>query len=127
VYNWNCFWVLLYISPVLLFDEKNYEEHGKHTVLDHYTYNWTNGSKVLALGLGSMFNHSSNPNMGFILDYTNMRIIYKTIKSIEANSELCISYGSRIWFDNMEDKKDSDSEAENENAFLGGIEEDVDV
>ncbi len=51
---------------------------------------------------------------------------YKTIHSIEANTELCISYGSRIWFDNKEEK-DSDSDSGNENTFLSNFEEDADV
>jgi len=40
------------ISPVLFFTKQEYEEHGKHTVLDHYTFNWKDGRMALALGLG---------------------------------------------------------------------------
>lgn len=40
------------ISPVLFFGKEEYEDFGKHTVLDHYTFNWKDGRMALALGLG---------------------------------------------------------------------------
>ena len=43
------------ITPVLLFGAKEYEEHGKQTVLDHYTFVWRDGRMALALGLGALF------------------------------------------------------------------------
>ncbi len=44
---------MIEVSPVLLFTAKEYEEHGKHTVLDHYTFVWRDGRMALALGLGA--------------------------------------------------------------------------
>lgn len=44
---------LVEISPVLLFEKEEYQEHGRHTVLDHYTFVWRDGRMALALGLGS--------------------------------------------------------------------------
>lgn len=43
---------LLEISPVLLFTADEYELHGRHTVLDHYTFVWRDGRMALALGIG---------------------------------------------------------------------------
>ena len=43
---------LVDISPVLLFNATEYEAHGRHTVLDHYTFVWRDGRMALALGLG---------------------------------------------------------------------------
>ncbi|KAH0831913.1 hypothetical protein J3R83DRAFT_12796 [Lanmaoa asiatica] len=40
------------ISPVLLFSKQEYDDHGKHTLLDHYTINCKDGRMALALGLG---------------------------------------------------------------------------
>jgi hypothetical protein len=56
------------ISPVLLFEKDEYQNHGesvylikplrsqsfqgKYTALDHYTFIWPNGRMALALGLG---------------------------------------------------------------------------
>ena len=44
---------LLEISPALLFSTEEYEAHGRHTVLDHYTFKWRDGRMALALGLGT--------------------------------------------------------------------------
>ena len=46
---------LIEISPVLLFTSDEYAEHGRHTVLDHYTFRWRDGRMALALGLGKTF------------------------------------------------------------------------
>jgi len=43
------------ISPVLLFDQEEYEAHGKYTTLDHYTFKWRDGIMALALGLGMFY------------------------------------------------------------------------
>jgi len=44
---------IIEISPVLLFAKDEYNAHGKHTLLDHYTFNWRDGRMALALGLGA--------------------------------------------------------------------------
>jgi tRNA-specific adenosine deaminase 3 len=46
-------YTLLEISPALLFSAEEYEAHGRHTVLDHYTFKWRDGRMALALGLGA--------------------------------------------------------------------------
>jgi hypothetical protein len=45
-------YTLLEINPALLFSAEEYEAHGRHTVLDHYTFKWRDGRMALALGLG---------------------------------------------------------------------------
>ncbi|KZT64622.1 hypothetical protein DAEQUDRAFT_601696 [Daedalea quercina L-15889] len=87
------------ISPVLLFTSTEYEEHGRYTVLDHYTFRWRDGRMALALGLGSLFNHSQNPNVSYTLDHDTDSIRYTTTRRIEEGEELCIFYGHKLWFD----------------------------
>ncbi|KII86899.1 hypothetical protein PLICRDRAFT_66319, partial [Plicaturopsis crispa FD-325 SS-3] len=86
------------ISPVLLFTREEYEEHGKYTMLDHYTFKWRDGRSALALGLGSLFNHSENPNVSFVLDPSSESIRYTTFRTVREGEELCIFYGHRLWF-----------------------------
>ncbi|KAI8087480.1 hypothetical protein BDF21DRAFT_414495 [Thamnidium elegans] len=95
---------LVEISPILLFNHDEYSAHGKYTILDHYTYCWP-GGYALALGLGSMFNHDSEPNVGFIRDIANNLIRYVTLRPITKNEELCISYGNHLWFDDGSKKE----------------------
>ncbi|KAG9069986.1 hypothetical protein KI688_009316 [Linnemannia hyalina] len=122
------------ISPILLFPSEEYSTHGQHTQLDHYTYRWK-GGMALALGLGSMFNHSSTPNVGFQRDIDNSLIRYSTLREIQVGEELCISYGPNLWFPDMEDSQDqnnssggratngdvSDSEDETAESFFSRI------
>ncbi|KAI8323314.1 SET domain-containing protein, partial [Martensiomyces pterosporus] len=91
---------LIHLSPILLFDHKEYAEHGKYTKLDHYTYCWK-GGYALALGLGSMFNHEpfGHENVGFTRDMDNALIRYTALRDIEPGEELCICYGPNVWFD----------------------------
>ncbi|KAL0960622.1 hypothetical protein HGRIS_005653 [Hohenbuehelia grisea] len=87
------------ISPVLFFSKEEYEAHGRHTVLDHYTFVWKDGRMALALGLGSLFNHSQVPNVSFSIDPSTESIRYTTARAVEADEELCIFYGHKLWFD----------------------------
>ena len=101
------------ISPILFFQAEEYENHGKYTVLDQYTYCWQ-GGYALALGLGSMFNHNSSPNVGFIRDFTNQLIRYVTLRPIEKDEELCISYGNHLWFEDDSNKHIVSTDSEEE-------------
>lgn len=103
------------ISPVLLFSKQDYDDHGRHTLLDHYTFNWRDGRMALALGLGaytphpvsaglivdtgSMFNHAENPNVSFSVDRSRECIVYTSARAIQPDEELCIFYGRQLWFD----------------------------
>ncbi|OBZ68733.1 SET domain-containing protein 7 [Grifola frondosa] len=87
------------ISPILVFTSGEYEQHGKHTVLDHYTFKWRDGRMALALGLGSLFNHSQAPNVSYILDSETESIRYMTTRPVKRDEELCIFYGHKLWFD----------------------------
>jgi len=107
---------VLEVSPVLVLDPVENEEHVKKTSLYNYTYNWpytppsslngeSNGSKTptttqaIILGLGSMFNHSKfHQNVGWERDLKNLLITYSTLRDIKKGEELCISYGQRLTF-----------------------------
>src|SRR5258706_5531194 len=45
---------LIEIAPVLLFEKREYEEHGRFTLLDHYTFTWSGGRMALPLGHGRL-------------------------------------------------------------------------
>lgn len=100
------------VCPVLVFNEDEVEKHMQHTCLQHYTYYWPSKTgrtmtQALALGLGSMFNHSTrDQNVGWKRNTDTDVIVYTALRNIKAGEELCISYGSaRLWF------KDADAEA----------------
>ncbi|KAJ7288446.1 cytidine deaminase-like protein [Mycena rebaudengoi] len=86
-------------SPVLLFTKEEYEQHGRFTILDEYTFKWRNGSMALALGIGSLFNHSNSPNVSYTIDSSSDSIHYTTTREIQPDEELCIYYGANLWFE----------------------------
>jgi len=69
-----------------------------------------------------MFNHSTlHQNVGWKRDIANLLITYTTLRDIGSGEELCISYGSRLTF------RDVDAEGlanghETENDLLSRIE-----
>merc|ERR1719272_2577315 len=87
-------------SPCLRFLRASYEEHAKHTLLEHYLFvDQQNRDMLLALGVGSLFNHSESPNLSYILDSKTDTIRFYTCRAIDAGEELFIFYGEDLWFD----------------------------
>ncbi|SJL07375.1 uncharacterized protein ARMOST_10722 [Armillaria ostoyae] len=105
---------LVEISPILLFSKEEYESHGRHTVLDHYTFKCQDGRMALALGLGSLFNHADPPNVTYEIDLATDSIRYTTVRDIVPGEELCIFYGHNLWFQPVESDSHPTEESEAE-------------
>lgn len=78
------------------------------SVLDNYYYSWSlydQEAAAIALGMGSLFNHSYEPNSIYIRDYERNTLTIKAIKDINAHEEITINYNgtpadrSPVWFD----------------------------
>lgn len=115
---------LLHVAPCILVVEDEYNQHMRHTILEHYLFN-CGKDKLLALGHGSLFNHSRRPNVDYRVDGEQQCIRYISgHRIIEPGEELCIFYGANLWFDDAEegDGNDSSSNSEEEAAeFLGRL------
>ncbi|KAL2355623.1 hypothetical protein BJ546DRAFT_638463 [Cryomyces antarcticus] len=103
------------VCPVLVLDVEENANHIEQTALYHYTYNWpyrdrdgrTKHRQAVVFGLGSMFNHSTaDQNVGWERDVEHELITYKALRDIRAGEELCISYGSKLWFTDTDAPKD---------------------
>jgi hypothetical protein len=117
---------VIHVAPCIAVGREEYENHMRFTVLEHYLFNDQGGNKLLALGYGSLFNHSRSPNVDYrIREGSN---VYSSgHKEILQGEELCISYGANLWFDDADGADDSsDSSEENLEdgvaGFLGRIE-----
>ena len=51
-----------------------------------------------SIRIGSLFNHSDSPNVSYTIDTATESIRYTTVRAVEPEEELCIYYGSNIWF-----------------------------
>ncbi|KAG8624606.1 hypothetical protein KVT40_007673 [Elsinoe batatas] len=102
---------ILETCPVLVLDVDENKEHVAKTELYHYTYNWPlppspsdttkkpRMTQAVVLGLGSMFNHSTqDQNVGWKADTTHQIMTYHALRDIQPGEELCISYGSHLTF-----------------------------
>jgi len=49
-----------------------------------------------------MFNHAVDQNVGWERDLKKLIVTYTALRDIEAGEELCISYGARLTFEDVE-------------------------
>jgi SET domain-containing protein len=80
--------------PVITFPRPEVFRDDK-TILSSYCFNWDNDKKVsaLALGYGSLYNHSSeNPNADFAYDIEGSRILFTALREIKVGEEILIDY-----------------------------------
>jgi SET domain-containing protein len=70
-----------------------------------------------------MFNHSSQAqNVAWTRNLDHQTVVYTAIRDIEVGEELCISYGSNLWF---EDTDISNTPPEKESDILESIQPDL--
>jgi SET domain-containing protein len=83
---------------------KNDLEHIDKTNLYNYYFRWHKYGAI-ALGNGSLYNHSYSPNAFYYPDYKNNTIIFESIKDISKNEEIFVNYNGnpnnqkKVWFD----------------------------
>lgn len=84
-------------------------------------------TQAVALGLGSLFNHSTHDqNVGWSRDLGAQCIVYRALHDIRAGEELCISYG-RLWFadtDPITGEDGKGNELNDDDNLLGILESD---
>ena len=97
---------LIELSPVLIIPT-NEVDIIHHTELHDYYFVWGayDEEAALALGYGSLYNHSYSPNANFEMDLGNLQIRFFAIKNIKAGEEITINYHGEpeskdaLWFD----------------------------
>ncbi|HOJ50416.1 MAG TPA: SET domain-containing protein [Spirochaetota bacterium] len=95
---------IIEVAPVLVIDKKESQFIDK-TVLYHYYFDWGKEKIAIALGYGSLYNHSYRPNSYYIKNLDNNEIIFIALKDIEKNEEITINYNGspnccdKLWFE----------------------------
>ncbi len=80
------------ICPVLVISRKEWK-YLKNTRLANYVFHWKSGSSGLALGYGSLYNHSENPNCEVFWYDGEDTLSYVTVRTIKKGEEICFNYG----------------------------------
>ncbi|HSH61603.1 MAG TPA: SET domain-containing protein [Acidimicrobiales bacterium] len=83
--------------PLILFPAVDRQFLDK-TVLYNYYFEWQDGDGALALGFGSLYNHSDTPNAEYKLDHSRAIVTFRALKPIEPGTEITVSYGPELWF-----------------------------
>ena len=64
-----------------------------NSILEKYWFDFNSKNYAIALGLGSLFNHSVNENVMAIIDEKNNVISFKALKDILPKEQLFLNYG----------------------------------
>lgn len=91
--------------PVVVLDKEDTHQIDS-TILYNYYFSWGDDlkSSAIALGYGSLYNHSYIPNAEYEKDLKNGQIIFKAIKNIQNGEEITVNYNGKpddwtpIWF-----------------------------
>ena len=97
---------IIEIAPVIVVD-KIQRVKLEETLLYDYIFEWGEDHKSAAIGLGyvSIYNHATEPNCSYDMDYEQETISIKTIKHIAIGEELFINYNAEgaeekpVWFE----------------------------
>ena len=74
------------------------------TVLAHYVYDWPEGRVAVALGHGSLFNHSFRPNARYRRDLEAHVLVFEALTDIAPGEEITVNYNgdpadrTPLWF-----------------------------
>jgi uncharacterized protein len=93
------------IVPVLVLDHSD-KLKIHETKLHDYYFIWGEDEShcAIALGYGSLYNHSTDPNAHYEMDFENETIAFFAIKEILAGEEITINYHGEpgqvgdLWF-----------------------------
>ena len=92
------------ICPIILIPPDQAKEIVRGYILYDYYFEWKKEHIALALGYGSLYNHSSTPNAFFEPDYQRQLILFKAAIEIPAGQEILVDYHAgtpeeKVWFE----------------------------
>jgi uncharacterized protein len=94
---------IIEVAPILVLEFSDFIDTKWNLLFEYYF--WMDDYVALALGYGSMYNHSKDANAEYKLDRENQTITFTAIKDIEKGSEILFNYkGSSsekapLWFE----------------------------
>jgi hypothetical protein len=89
--------------PMIVMSAKEYEEELSGSRLSNYCFAWGRNQVALALGYGSIYNHSYKPNARYE-DVGPQTKVFLALRVIESGEEITVNYNgkpqsrSAVWF-----------------------------
>jgi SET domain-containing protein len=102
--------------PVLVMPAADLRRGEDWTHLGDYCFEWGEGTMALALGFGSLYNHSYRPNARYE-DVAGPTKLFVAVRDIAAGEEITVNYNgepddaSPVWFDVIEPARADDAPA----------------
>lgn len=97
---------LIELAPVIIIPKAQVDVINKTVLYDYYfVWDMHEGSIAIALGYGSLYNHSDEPNADFEVQLSDGYISFRATKDIVAGDEILVDYislkdaGAQLWFD----------------------------
>lgn len=92
------------ICPIIVLPGEQAREIVRGYVLYEYYFEWKKDSIAIALGYGSLYNHSEHPNAIFEPDFKSQFIIFRSLMEIPAGHEIVVDYHAgnpdeKVWFE----------------------------
>ena len=93
--------------PMLVLSVEEYHDGISKTSLENYCFAWGKDTVALALGYGSLYNHSYRPNARYD-DVGPQTKDFTALRDIEPGEEITVNYNgkpksrSAVWFDVVE-------------------------
>lgn len=78
-------------APLLLLPMKEFK-HIKQTKLFYYFFEYTNSQFAIALGYGSLYNHSYSPNARYLYNFKKKVLTIKATENIKKGEEIFFNY-----------------------------------
>ena len=99
---------IIEICPILYIPKEDIPSL-QNTIINDYYFEWDENLEAgaLALGYGSIYNHSFKPNACYDVDMEERTIYIKAHRDIEPGEEIMINYNgdpndqSPLWFDTL--------------------------
>lgn len=100
------------VAPMIVFSEKD-RNSINDTFLYEYYFEWGKKGKkgALALGFGSLYNHSYTPNAQYLPDFDLNVLEFRAVRNIEPGEEITVNYNldpndqSPVWWEREAKKK----------------------
>jgi SET domain-containing protein len=90
--------------PMLVMTSKEFEEGVANSALKDYCFAWGKDQVALALGYGSLYNHSYRPNARYEDDGPRTKA-FIALRAIAEGEEITVNYNgtpesrAKVWFD----------------------------
>ena len=91
------------VAPILILDFEEFIDTRWNLLFEYYF--WLDDYVVLALGYGSLYNHSDFPNASYKINQKDKLITFKAVKDIKKGEEISFNYRgvssskTPLWFE----------------------------